>query len=102
MAAAMNGLDVLVFTGGVGENSAEIRERAMGRLRFLGVAPDLGRNASGTGDRDVGQPGATVTSLVIGAREDIEIAGQVRATLGSLGRQAGQVRLVSFRRLAHR
>jgi hypothetical protein len=43
----------------------------------------LGRNAGGTGDREIGQPGATVTSLVISAREDIEIAGQVRATLGS-------------------
>jgi len=81
--AAMNGLDALAFTGGVGENSAEIRERAMGRLGFLGVAPDLGRNASGTGDREIGQPGAPVRSLVISAREDIEIAGQVRSTLGS-------------------
>jgi acetate kinase len=83
MAAAMNGLDAVVFTGGVGENSAEIRERAMERLGFLGVAPDPGRNASGTGDRDIGQPGALVRSLVISAREDIEIASQVRATIGS-------------------
>jgi acetate kinase len=37
MAAALGGLDALVFTGGVGENSAEIRARAMDGLGFLGV-----------------------------------------------------------------
>jgi acetate kinase len=82
MAAAMNGLDVLVFTGGVGENSAEIRQRTMAGLGFLGIAPDPGRNAAGSGDREIGPPGAPVPALVIGAREDVEIARQVRATLG--------------------
>ncbi len=45
MAAAMDGLDVLVFTGGVGENSPEIRSRAAAGLGFLGVAVDESRNA---------------------------------------------------------
>ena len=40
MAAAMDGLDAIVFTGGVGENSAEIRQRAMDGLGFLGIAAD--------------------------------------------------------------
>ena len=44
MAAAMGGLDVLVFTGGVGENSPEVRSRAAGGLGFLGVAVDESRN----------------------------------------------------------
>jgi acetate kinase len=82
MAAALGGLDALVFTGGVGENSAEIRSRAMDGLGFLGVRADGPRNDSGTGDREIGSPAASVRSLVISAREDIEIAGQVRATLG--------------------
>lgn len=81
MATAMGGLDALVFTGGVGENAAEIRARAMDGLGFLGVGVDADRNATGTGDREIGRPDAPVRSLVIGAREDIEIARQVRATL---------------------
>jgi acetate kinase len=82
MAAAMGGLDALVFTGGVGENSAEIRWRAMAGLGFLGIRPDAERNAEGTGDRDIGSPGAPVRSLAISAREDLEIAREVRTVLG--------------------
>jgi acetate kinase len=81
MAAAMGGLDTLVFTGGVGENSAEIRSRAMAGLGFLGVGEDATRNAGQTGDREIGTPGAQVRSLVIAAREDLEIARQVRQVL---------------------
>jgi acetate kinase len=81
MAAAMNGLDALVFTGGVGENSAEIRARTMDGLGFLGVACDHGRNSAGSGDREIGTEAARVRTLVISAREDIQIARQVRATL---------------------
>jgi acetate kinase len=83
MTAAMDGLDAIVFTGGVGENSAEIRQRAMDGLGFLGIALDPARNAEGPGDREIGHPGAQVRALVISAREDIEIARQVRATLSS-------------------
>jgi acetate kinase len=79
MTAALGGLDALVFTGGVGENSAEIRARAMDRLGFLGVRGDSTRNSSQTGDREIGAPDAPVRSLMISAREDIEIARQVRA-----------------------
>ena len=81
MAAATDGLDAIVFTGGVGENSAEIRQRAMDGLGFLGIAAEQEANGSGAGDRDIGAPSAAVRALVIAAREDIEIAGQVRATL---------------------
>jgi len=81
MAAATDGLDGLVFTGGVGENSAEIRQRAMDGLGFLGVTADPASNESGAGDREIGAPAAAVRALVIAAREDIEIARQVRATL---------------------
>jgi acetate kinase len=79
MAAAMDGLDAIVFTGGVGENSAEIRQRAMTGLGFLGIAADPASNDSGTGDREIGAPAAAARALVITAREDIEIARQVRA-----------------------
>jgi acetate kinase len=82
MAAAMGGLDTLAFTGGTGENSAEIRSRAMAGLGFLGVAEDAAPNGQGTGDREIGVPGGPVRSLVIAAREDLEIARQVRQVLG--------------------
>jgi acetate kinase len=79
--AALGGLDVLVFISGVGENSAEIRSRAMAGLGFLGVREDASRNADGTGDREIGAAGAPVRSLVIAAREDLDIARQVRHVL---------------------
>jgi acetate kinase len=82
MAAAMDGLDALVFTGGVGENSAEIRSRAAAGLRFLGVRADEARNEGGTGDDyEITADGAPVRTFVIAAREDLEIAAQVRTAL---------------------
>ncbi|HXJ63441.1 MAG TPA: acetate/propionate family kinase [Actinomycetota bacterium] len=79
MAAAMGGLDAIVFTGGVGENSAAIRSRAADGLGFLGVSLDA--NASGEPDADIGAPGAAVRAFVVRAREDLEIARQVRSVL---------------------
>ena len=83
MAAAMDGLDVLVFTGGVGENAPLVRERTADGLGFLGVAIDRDANRAGTGDRDVSAPGSFVTTLVIAAREDVQIAHEVRQLLGA-------------------
>jgi acetate kinase len=85
MAAAMNGLEALVFTGGVGENSAEVRIRAAAGLGFLGVAVDHGRNEGARGDTDITAPGSAVRVLVVAAREDIEVARQVRAVLQESG-----------------
>jgi len=82
MAAALAGLDVLAFTGGVGENNAEIRADTDGGLAFLGVDVDPARNEAETGDGDISSARATVRTVVIQAREDLEIAGQVRALLG--------------------
>lgn len=84
MAAAMGGLDVLVFTGGVGEHAAPIRQRAADGLGFLGVGVDPERNrAAGSDDRDVGTSGAAVRTLVVTAREDLEIAREVRRLFGA-------------------
>lgn len=80
MTAAMGGLDALVFTGGVGENSSEIRRLAAEGLGFLGVRIDPASNES-AGDRDIGQAGAPVRTLVVAAREDLEIAREVRGVL---------------------
>jgi acetate kinase len=86
MVAAMDGLDALVFTGGVGENSAEIRSRAGRSLGFLGVGIDDARNAGGGGDDyEISADGAAVRAFVIAAREDLEIAAQVRTVLSGKG-----------------
>ena len=84
MAAAMTGLDVVVFTGGVGEGSAEIRARAAAGLGFLGVRLDPARNKLARGDDDIGATDAPVRAFVITAREDLEIAAQVRTVLAAV------------------
>jgi acetate kinase len=82
MAASLGGLDGLVFTGGVGERSAPIRAMAAEGLGFLGVAVDPARNEDGEADREISPPGAGVRVFVIAAREDLQIAREVRSVLG--------------------
>jgi len=81
MAAAMGGLDVLAFTGGVGERSADIRRAAAAGVAFLGVAVDPERNERVSGDAEISSAGAAARTVVIRAREDLEIAAQVRSVL---------------------
>ncbi|MCI0583555.1 MAG: acetate/propionate family kinase [Chloroflexi bacterium] len=81
MVAALGGIDVLVFTGGVGEHAASIRERVAADLGHLGVAVDATANAAYGGDAEIGVAGAPVRILVVSAREDLEIAREVRAVL---------------------
>ena len=83
MVAALRGLDVLVFTGGVGEHAPSIRERVAVDFAHLGVVVDPAANAAAQTDADIGTPEARVRTLVVTAREDLEIAREVRATLGS-------------------
>jgi acetate kinase len=80
MAAAMDGLDALVFTGGIGEHQPQVRAEAAAGLGFLGVEIDDDRNdAAAADDADISAGPARVRTLVITAREDIEIARQVRS-----------------------
>ncbi len=81
MAAALGGLDALVFTGGVGEHAPAIRARAAEGLGFLGVELDVETNARATGDAEIGAPGAPARTLVVTAREDLEVARGVRRVL---------------------
>jgi acetate kinase len=85
MTAALGGLDVLVFTGGVGEHAPVVRSAAVAGLAFLGVTLDPDRNtaASGAGSPDavVSLAGMAPAVLVVEAREDLEIARQTVATL---------------------
>jgi acetate kinase len=81
MTASLGGLDVLVFTGGVGERASEIRTAAAAGLGFLGVALDAERDRAARPDADVSAAGAPVRTVVVEAREDLEMAAQVRAVL---------------------
>ena len=82
MAAAMDGVDALVFTGGVGEGSALVRRSACAGLGFLGLAIDVEANETAEGqDADISPASAGARVLVVRAREDLEIAAQVRAAI---------------------
>jgi len=84
MVAAMGGVDGLVFTGGAGQGSARLRRETCAGLGFLGIELDGSRNV-GRGDdvidRLVTRDGAAPAVCVVQAREDLEIASQVRALL---------------------
>lgn len=83
MAAAMGGIDALAFTGGVGEKAAPVRAAAVSGLRFLGLEVGPTLNANLVADADISAPGAQVPTLVIKAREDIEVAREVRRVLSA-------------------
>jgi acetate kinase len=81
MAASTGGLDALVFTAGIGEGSALVRERVCARLGFLGVALDAERNRDCRPDCDVGAPGAPARVVVVRSREELVAARAARETL---------------------
>jgi acetate kinase len=76
-----------VFTGGIGERSAELRRRAVAGLAFLGIDVDGGANErlDLDGDAEITGAGSRARVLVVAAREDVEIARGVRAALGGPG-----------------
>jgi acetate kinase len=79
MAAATEGADALVFTGGVGEHAAPIRAAATAALGWIGVAIDEEANGRvGDEDADISAPAAPTRTLVIHAREDLQIASELR------------------------
>jgi acetate kinase len=82
MAAAMDGIDAVVFTGGVGEHAPVIRARACDGLGFLGLALDSARNEPiGDDDTVLSADDATAKVLLIHSREDLEMARLVHSAL---------------------
>lgn len=77
MIASMGGLDALVFTGGIGEHAAAVRERLAADLAFLGVRVDVDQNAACHSDAIISDPGSQVRVLVVTSREDLQIADSV-------------------------
>ncbi len=91
MIAVLDGIDALVFTAGIGENSPDVREAACANFRFLGLKLDAAKNAQSSVDQDISLPDSTVRVLVVRAQEDwaiardcwrlasVRISGQARA-----------------------
>jgi acetate kinase len=77
MTAAVGGLDVLVMTGGIGEHAPLVRTQVATRLTYLGVEVDPDANETAGGDADISTARAAVRSVVVTAREDLEITRQV-------------------------
>jgi acetate kinase len=76
MLSSLGGLDTLVFTAGVGEHSAEIRQAACEAFGFLGLKLDIEKNQQQPVDEDIATPDSAVRVLVIHTQEDWAIAGQ--------------------------
>lgn len=83
LAAALGGLDLLAFTGGVGEHLPEVRTAALAGLGFLGLdtVPEGAEPTSG--HRDLTTPWATAGCVVVATGEDLAIAAATRALLAS-------------------
>lgn len=79
--AILGGLDALVFTGGIGEHSAEIRALCCADLDHLGIALDPNRNTAPDADGRIDAEASPAKVLVIPANEELEIARQVSALL---------------------
>jgi acetate kinase len=82
MLAALRGLDVLVFTGGIGEHSASVRAAVCDAFDFLGLRLDTSANEHGSPDTNIGSAESAVPVLVITAREDLSILRMTGRQLG--------------------
>ena len=76
LAAALGGLDALVFTGGIGEHAGPVRERVCEGLEFLGIRLDRGRNAAHA--PVISGDAAAVTVRVVPTDEDLMVARHTR------------------------
>src|SRR5436309_71131 len=74
MLAVLGGMDALVFTAGIGENSPEVRAAACANFRFLGLILDAAKNAQSSADQDISTSESAVRVLIVHAQEDWAIA----------------------------
>jgi acetate kinase len=83
--AVLGRLDAIVFTGGVGEHSAEVRVRSLAGLEPMGIELDASGNASAAGPTVVSRPGSRVAICVVPTDEERAIAGEVATLLNLPG-----------------
>jgi acetate kinase len=77
----MGGIDALIFTAGVGENNAYIREHITNNLDIFGIKMDKRKNNSAKGEADISRDRSNVRILIIPANEELEIARQCKSLL---------------------
>jgi len=85
LTATLGGIDALVFTAGVGENAAEIRELICANLECLGVVIDSKANANCQPDAEIATKLSPSRVLVIATREDLTMLREIKAVLSRLG-----------------
>ena len=83
--AELGGLDKLVFTGGIGENSASVRAGVCSALGHLGVELDEAANAVCHGSGRISSPGSPVAVEVIAANEELGVARKTRDYIEKIG-----------------
>ncbi len=86
LTATLGGIDVLIFTAGIGENSSTLRAEVCRGLECLGLALDPSRNASCQPDADVARDDSTARILVLRTHEDLMIARETRHVCARLNR----------------
>ena len=86
----LGGLDVLTFSGGIGENSAEIRSAICARMSGLGIQLDEGRNKTVEHVGTISAPEAAVKVLVLPADEEMVVARTAVATLQGIESASGR------------
>ncbi|HXL37949.1 MAG TPA: acetate kinase [Ktedonobacteraceae bacterium] len=74
MLATLGGLDALVFTGGIGENAAEVREATCESFAFLGLKLDAQKNQQSPADQDISASDSAIPVLIVQTQEDWAIA----------------------------
>ena len=74
MLATLGGLDALVFTGGIGENAAEVREATCESFAFLGLKLDAQKNQQSPADQDISASDSAIPVLIVQTQEDWGIA----------------------------
>jgi acetate kinase len=77
MAGVLDGVDALVFTGGIGENSARVRADACAALGFAGLRIGEEQDSAATADRRISSADSRVSVLVVHAREDLVVLQEV-------------------------
>jgi acetate kinase len=77
MLAALDGLDAIVFTGGIGEHQPRLRADLLSPLAWLGIALDPQRNRAPVGDQVISSSGSRISVLCVQAREDLTMAREV-------------------------
>lgn len=80
-AAAMGGVDAIVFGGGIGRNSDSVRSMALEGLEFLGVQLDESKNRRPNGGDDISEAGSRVRIYVVDTNEEIIVARKAKALL---------------------